>query len=399
MRFDVIVIGGGPSGSYSALNLAKLGFKVLLLEKYQRGRYKTCAGGISPRTLSLLQQIPDEIIEREIYGVRLFSPLGVKLELRSPYRCGYTVFRSSFDLWLLEQAEEKGALVKNNAAVKGIQVLPSGVKVKVEEASQSREYEGDILIGAFGVEPDLSKQLDMPSPRCVIAAQAELALDKDWVDQNIGNVCELFFSSRYSESGYVWIFPKRTSITVGLCDRPDSKNLVRRLQAFILSQKLMRNKLDDADALFAKKLIHIHLNPNTPLEKTFGQRFLLVGDAAGLVEPFTGEGIYFALYSAKIASQICVEALENGDFTEDFLKKYQSTWRQALWKEIKSGLTIQKLLYGSKYDDKWEHIINYAHKNEKLKNKIITHLPENMSLIKAWDAATLIDKIKIFSSV
>jgi len=363
MKFDVIVAGGGPSGSYSAFHLAKSGFKVLVLEKSPKGRYKACAGGISQKILSLLPSVPSEIIERNIYGSRVYSPSGKVLSRFSSKPIGYTVYRTKFDLWLMNLAEKEGALIKDRTFVERILISQTGVKVQSKENSGHKEFYGELLIGAFGIQPNLHRQLRMRPPKCVKSAQIELAMNKETIDETIGNLFEYYYNSKYTDLGYVWLFPKREGVTIGFADKIDSKNIIGRLQNLIENDPIIKEKIKESKPLpIGGRSIYVHLIPNGPLNKTYGRRFLLVGDSAGFVNPFTGEGISFALSSGKIAAKVCEDALEKNDFTEEYLKEYQRRWKRSFDKDFKRGLRLQKILYGEGYDAKWESLIEFLMK-------------------------------------
>jgi len=370
MKFHVIVVGGGPSGAYSALHLAKSGFKVLVLERLSRGRYKACAGGISLRALSLLPSIPSEVVERNIFGTRMYSPSGKELSGFSSERVGCTVYRTKFDSWLMGLAEAEGALIKDTTSVERIVISESGVNVKAREKSGYRDFCGDIFVGAFGVEPSLHRQLGLHPPKCVISAQIELAMNKEAIDKNIGDFFEHYYSSEYTDFGYVWLFPKREGITIGLADKIDSKGLVGRLKSLVKDHPIIKEKVKGSRSLcFGGRSLYVHLIPHRPLDRTYGRRFLLVGDAAGFANAFSGEGISYALSSGKVAAKVCGDALEKDDLTEKYLEEYQSGWKKAFGKDLERGLTLQRIFYGANYDEKWDSLIEFLSRIKRYQPK------------------------------
>ena len=134
------------------------------------------------------------------------------------------------------------------------------------------------------------------SAALTMGVELELALPEDLVDSRIGNSLEFYFDSSYTKFGYAWIFPKKEGISVGLIDQIQTANKANRLLRFsknhpIASQKLKGSK----EKVMGGTSLHAALLPNGLAQKTYGERFLLVGDAAGFADPITWEGSYFAL--------------------------------------------------------------------------------------------------------
>ncbi len=335
--YDTVVIGGGPAGASCAESLAEKGFSCLLLEKSDRRRYKACAGGVSFGAFNV-NPVPSFIVERKIVRARIFSP-SKSVEVGKAEEPGYTVYRTEYDQWLRDQAVDKGAEIHYREKVKKVSLKNCTVKGK-------EEYKTRVIVGAFGVCPRLYSWFGVSLPAWVQLVQQELTLRDDTISERIGDCIEIYFNSSYASWGYSWIFPKKEGVSVGLLALPRTAKKKERLTRFIHDHQ---NKLKGATPKkFGKKYTFGGFIPLKPVEKTYGDNHVLVGDSAGFCDPVTYEGILNALKSGRIAADAIEEYVESGQP----LSLYEKLWRRKLYqKELKYAQKLQTLMYGHDLSD------------------------------------------------
>jgi geranylgeranyl reductase family protein len=295
-RFDAIVIGAGPAGSTTALRLAREGASVVLLDKARFPRDKPCGGGLTGRALKNLPCSVEPVVEHVVD----------RIELRLRYRC--TLERSSgrplvtmtqrrrLDLHLAEQAAAAGADFRDGVRVDGIELDDAGASVTVD----GTRIRGGVLIGADGANG-------------VTARAVGLAGDHDYGVAYEGNVrYGAAHEDRYRRravveigeipGGYGWVFPKGDHVNVGVGGwRREGPNLRRHL-----SRLCAQHGIDEATL---ESLRGHRLPLRRPNARLARGRVLLVGDAAGLVDPLSGDGMYEAFVSARLATAATLDVL------------------------------------------------------------------------------------------
>jgi geranylgeranyl reductase family protein len=284
--YDTIIIGGGPAGGSAAFFLGQAGQRVLVLEKENLLRYKPCGGGLSE---AVLHQFPfsfEPVIERRVKAVRyVLEDQSVTIPLPGYSMC--MVMRDRFDAYLLQHAR---AELRPGTQVDAVEEQPDKVLVETESG---KSFACRQLIAADGANSRVARCLGLRRNRTLAAAiEVEAHVPPDILRQYSEMPMLVFGKVTH---GYVWIFPKSDHLSIGIGGlRPGPGELQATLRQTIARFGI---SLDGA-------AIHGHPVPIfRRWERLTSARTLLVGDAAGLVDPFTGEGIRFALDSGRLAAE------------------------------------------------------------------------------------------------
>ncbi|MEM3769874.1 MAG: NAD(P)/FAD-dependent oxidoreductase [Candidatus Bathyarchaeia archaeon] len=366
---DVIVVGGGSCGSFSALNLSKRGINVTVFEEHDEiGVPRHCAGHISISGLKNLglYPLPEGIMENTFVGAKIHSPSGTAFTVRlsKPVTCA--VNRVLFDKYIAELAQKAGACYTLGARVESLVFARGFVKgVVIKRYNKLSEFFGKIILDAEGISAKLLKQALLPQPtsdKIVRGAQVDVENVKD-VETDI---VEVILGSNYAPGFYAWLIPKNeTEARVGLAAKTGNPRAL--LQRLINKHPTVSAKLRTA------KIIRESYHPITlggPIPKAYTNGFLVVGDAASQVKPTTGGGVILGLNCAKIVADVIVEALNKNDFSAEFLSVYQRRFMKMFGFDLKIMLKIREML-DTLSDKKLDNIVSLCGKiqlNEVLKD-------------------------------
>ncbi|MCX8197740.1 MAG: NAD(P)/FAD-dependent oxidoreductase [Candidatus Micrarchaeota archaeon] len=339
--YDAVVVGGGPAGSSAAAFLSSKGRKVLLLEKEKWPKDKTCGDAISGKSIKIIEELGligelERADHALVEGVTFSSPSGKVASItfasqEKGIKKGYVCRRQVFD-HIVWKAAAKAAEARDGAEVVGVlreNGKVCGVRAKI--GGREEEFRGKIIIGADGVSSLVAREIRGsevdPAHTCIAYRAYYSGIS------GMGNALEIHFV-RSIMPGYFWIFPLENGLAnvgVGMV-MEDMKARNVNLQKAML-EVIEKNPLFAERFKSAKQLTPIKawsLPFGSKRRKVHSDGVLLVGDAAGLVDPFSGEGIGNALLSGKIAAQVADEALAAGDTSESFLARYP----ERLWKEV-----------------------------------------------------------------
>jgi geranylgeranyl diphosphate/geranylgeranyl-bacteriochlorophyllide a reductase len=304
--FDVVVVGGGPCGATAADDLARRGRKVLLLDR--SGRIKPCGGAIPPRLISDFN-IPDRLLKARVNAARMISPSARSVDM--PIKGGFVgmVDREDFDEWLRERAATSGATrreglfqaIERDGGLPVIRFKPKGV------GSACERVRARLVIGADGALSDVARQeiLGADKQRFVFAYHEIVRVREGDAADEGGARCEIHYRGALSPDFYGWIFPHGETMSVGVGSAKKGfslKGAVRDLRAstgMIATETLRREGAP------------IPLKPLRSWDN--GRDVLVAGDAAGVVAPASGEGIYYAMQSGRLAADAAQEFLETND--------------------------------------------------------------------------------------
>jgi len=326
---DVAVIGAGPAGLTAARALAARGHDVVVLEEHAGiGVPVHCTGVLGVDAFTEFD-LPRESILGTAHTARFVAADGSSVSVDAERVEAAVVDRALFDQGLAASSRRAGAELRSGARVRAIAVGAAGVTIGVEGGDR---VEARACIIACGANYRFNRQLGLGVPRTFVqSAQLERPLDGlDRVEVHLGR--------EVAPGGFAWLVPLerdgRPHARLGLmCD-------TRALARFRQFAARMRERFGAAGDWPDPRL---KVLPLGPVSRTYGTRLLAVGDAAGLVKPTTGGGIYYSLISGRIAAETLDEALAADDLRDTRLRRYESEWRARLGADIRIGLAFRTL--------------------------------------------------------
>jgi geranylgeranyl reductase family protein len=339
MNYDVIIVGAGPAGSTAAKNLAEKGIKVLLLDKAMFPRDKPCGGGLPTRVQKRFPYI-EPFIDSVSYGTVMYSSsLRYKCELIREKPFLAMVLRKDFDHGLLSLAQKAGVTFLGGKSVVDVVVQKDKVSVILEDG---QTMDTQMVIGSDGMhsvvaeKTNLSKKLEV---LCVSLMQEQPMTSKQLTTFFTKKRLIYLFIKAHGVAGYAWVFPKKNCVNIGIGEFQSAFSKARpkiplKETYEALISILKEKKLLPAD--FPVENLKGATLPIFPLENTCGDRVLLCGDAAGFINPITGEGIYYAMVSGQLAANVIAEGLKSHDLSYRFLSRYQTLWNNDFGKDLKA---------------------------------------------------------------
>jgi digeranylgeranylglycerophospholipid reductase len=334
--YDAVIVGTGPIGSYIAYRLAKIGHKVLVFERRPKvGDAAYCTGIIGKECFDRFPIVNNGVLA-QYSSAKFFSPSGKCLRLSKDSVQAHVVDRAAFDRALAQKAQEEGAEYLFSARVEDISLRDNCVKATAERKGETSDFEGRIAVIGSGFGTSLPQRLGLGKiSDFVLGAQVEV---------KVGDLeeVEVYLGQEIAPGFFGWLVPTSDGKALaGLLSRRSPGSYLKNLLASLLAQgKITSN---------GSKIIYGGI-PLSPLPKTYRERVVVVGDAAGQVKPTTGGGIYYGLLCADIAAEVIHDALRTDDFSAKRLARYEKGWKAKLSRELEIGYWARKTY--EKLDDR-----------------------------------------------
>ena len=302
--FDAIVVGGGPAGATAAQELAQRGHSVLLLDR--AGRIKPCGGAIPPRLIADFA-IPPHLLVARATSARMVSPTDRQVDI--PIEGGFVgmVDREHFDEWLRERAVQHGALRRNGRFERIDRDSDGTAVVHWRSDSGPAHARARCVIGADGAKSEVARQAieGWDRGRFVFAYHEVVRKPATPTPGYDGSRCDVIYNGQYSPDFYGWVFPHGDTLSIGTGSADKGFSLRSATAA-------LRQAMGMAQAPTVRR--EGAPIPMKPLPRwDNGRDVVLAGDAAGVVAPASGEGIYYAMASARMAAQAATQFLASGD--------------------------------------------------------------------------------------
>ncbi len=329
---DVIVVGGGPVGCFTASLLAKRGFDTLILERNPAvGHRVICTGLIGLEAFERFHLPRGSVINR-LQDVTFISPSGIRFIYRPESPKALIVDRRQFDRDIADIALSNGAKLRCNSLVSDVRTCEAGLNVGVESRGNGYDLGARMVVVACGFNSKLTEKLGLERPTEFLQG-AEAVVDLDGVKET-----EVYLGRDIAPESFAWVVPMSSEkARIGMTTREDADLLLR---AF-LHNPMIRDRIKSHDPN-----INLDLIPLRPIKKSFTRRVLVVGEAAGQVKSTTCGGIYYGLISAKIAVETIEEAFSQDRFDDGILKRYEQRWRHELGGELEIGYRLRQIFSG-----------------------------------------------------
>jgi digeranylgeranylglycerophospholipid reductase len=328
---DVLVIGAGPAGSSTAKHAALNGAEVILIDKKSEiGSPKRCAEGVSKEGLKKLGIEPNSRwVTKELSGVRLISPNGTDVWMKEDQvklpEAGYILERKVFDKFMAMDSARAGATIMIKTLARGMRKDYEGYIVSCESMGEDFEIKAKIVVGADGPESRVGRWGGLKTAVKPKNMESGIQFEMVGLEMEDPDVIEFYFGS-VAPGGYAWIFPKGDDIAnvgLGIVSTVTDKSAYEHLVEFVKNcpatqnaQPVELNVGGDPVGGMTKNLVKDSL--------------MIVGDAAGHVNPLTGGGIITALEAGMYAGEVAAAAVKEDNYTEKRLKEYQEICKKEI---------------------------------------------------------------------
>ena len=386
IHFDVIIIGGGPAGCTTAMKLAPAGLKIALVDKTTLPKAKVCGDALSGTVMKVLKGFPDNAFNEFMqipgilpsWGIRFVAPNLETLDVpfvkdrneQTPIP-GVTCKRLDFERFMIRKISKYSNITLfPECNIKEIALSPSRELVTV--SGDQVHLTAKVLVGADGLNSIVGRKLAGNKLNLRQFCLGVRGYYQGVTELRPENFIELHFI-RDLLPNYLWVFPMQGGIAnvgLGLMHHHIRKSHIspaRKLEDILLSHPTLKDRFSHATLLGELESHGLLMGPDN--KRISGTRFLLAGDAASLVDPFTGEGIGNAMVSGEIAAKIIQKAFGKNDFSETYFKEYDREIRKKFEKELKISKTLRKL---ASYPGLFNFVVKKADTSEKVRDLLCT---------------------------
>lgn len=382
IKTDILIIGAGPAGATAALFLAKKNIPCVIADKAKFPRDKICGDALSGKTVEVLRKLnPDylqEISSDENFlpswGVTFVAPSGESLRVpfntkkNSVHAPGFIAKRFDFDNWLLEKLKTEKQIELHEACE--IRDYRRENESIVAESKDGKIFRAKLLIACDGAYSSFTKDMagikTEPEHNCF----GLRAYYKNVSGLDSENFIELHFLKEFLP-GYFWIFPLpngNANVGVGMrADKVSSRkiNLKKSFEKILEKNESIAKRFSNAEKIGEVKLFGLPLGSKK--RKLSGDNFMLCGDAAQLIDPFTGEGIGNAMFSGMYAALQTQKCLTEKNFTSPFMQQYDEQLYKRLWSELLLSYRMQQLV---NFPSLFNFVVRKANSNKMLSETI-----------------------------
>ncbi len=314
----------------AALELAKAGLDAALIDHRHRIGDKLCTGVIGAECADRFPVPPDLTYHRASSAV-IHSPAGRRYTVEHPQTQALIVDRVAYIAGIAREAESRGAELRLGYTVRGVEKSADRVAIRASGAGEDRLFEGRLLIAASGFGHSLTKMagLEPGNQRdFLMGCQAEVRVSD--LDST-----QVFLGQDVARSSFGWLVPTSPATALlGTISRSRDQSGLARLASRLRAQGGVTSDLAGVR--------HWGI-PLKPIPKTYGERVMALGDAAGFAKPITGGGIYYAMLSGLLAARTAIDALDAEDFSAGFLSRYESAWKREFGDELRIGYYARML--------------------------------------------------------
>lgn len=387
-HYDIIIVGGGPAGTSAALYAHKMGLKTIILDKNTFPRDKICGDALSGksvkymRELGVLDQVANlngSTIRRITFGSPSHKQFDIHLnnpQNKGDIKEGYVIPREIYDNFLFEKAKEVTEIIENFNVNDLLYENNKIIGISGKHKKEVHQIYAPLILGCDGAKSTIARKLGFHTEdqeNTAIAIRCYYEGVKGLTDQ-----IELHFVDEVLP-GYFWLFPAGDNIAnIGLgLSKKFAKKDERKLSQIldeVTASPYFKDRFSNAKKLEKPKGWSLPLGRIQ--RPSYGDGFMLLGDAAGLIDPFTGEGIGNAMASAKFAVEVASEAKKNNDYSKDVLSKYHKLVWDELGSELRTSTKLQNL---SNYRTLLNIVINKASRNKDIQDIISGMLTKEIS--------------------
>ncbi|MBN1856365.1 MAG: NAD(P)/FAD-dependent oxidoreductase [Dehalococcoidia bacterium] len=343
-RYDVAIIGGGPSGSYAAALLASGGHSVVVVEKKQdTGIIPCCTGVVGTAYAELVGLEPDVIISSAM-SATFVSPFGRQFQVASPHPQALVLDRALLERRLLRRAAMAGADVHTGVVVVGIERNSAGFELRMAGDSRGKSIMSRSIVVAAGVNPGMTGRLELGAVQhYMVGAHAEIEMDG--VSET-----EIYMLQQEARGLFAWLVPTGNhTVRAGVLSHRAAAGFLRRF----LDRAAVRSRLRNGQIQVSQRPV-----PVAALGCTYADGLIVIGDAAGHVKPTTGGGLYFGAIAARAGVEVLSDALKRDDVSSARLSRFEREWKREFGSELQRGSRVRSL-YGRLSPERVDAVIGW----------------------------------------